>query len=65
MIWVFLASGVLAIVLSVMTVVLSQRQERSGQLLKRWAVAAGMAWVLTIAVLCVLMILFVNGFGRI
>lgn len=65
MVWIFAASGVLAIALSMVTLVLSQRQKTSSQTLNRWIVATGLVWVLTIMVLCAVIIELLNGAGQI
>jgi hypothetical protein len=64
MIWIFPLSGGLAMVLSMVTLVLSQRKSTPDRLLNRWTVATAVAWVVTIMVLCVYIIMFINGFGR-
>src|SRR5687768_14378048 len=61
MIWIFPLSGGLAMVLSIVILVLSQRKSTPDRLLNRWAVATAVAWVVTIMVLCVYMIMFING----
>jgi hypothetical protein len=63
MIWIFSLSGGLAMALSIVTLVLSQRKSTPDRLLNRWAVTTAVAWVMTIMVLCVYMIMFFNGFG--
>jgi hypothetical protein len=63
MVWIFPICGGLAMVLSMIMLVLSQRKSTPDRLLHRWAVAAAVAWGVTLMMLCVLIIEFVNGFG--
>jgi hypothetical protein len=63
--WFFLVSGVLAIVLSVIILVLSQRKTTPDRWLHRLAIAAAVAWAFTIMALCVLIITITNGLSRI
>jgi hypothetical protein len=63
--WFFLVSGVLAIVLSMMILVLSQRKTTPNQWLSRLAIAAAVAWAITIMALCGIIVMIINGVSRI
>jgi hypothetical protein len=62
--WFFLVSGVLAIALSMMILILSQRKTTPERWLSRLAIAAAMAWAFTIMALCVIIITIINGASR-
>ena len=57
----FLISGVLAILLSLITLVLSQRKSTPDRSLRGWAVASAVVWVFTIMWLCGMIITLINS----
>ena len=61
---VWLLSGVLCLVLTVVTLVLSQRKSTPDRSLRRLAVVTGVAWVGMILLLCVMVIMMGYGMSR-
>jgi hypothetical protein len=60
-----LIGGVLAIALTVTTLILSQRKSMSERSIRSWFVVTACAWVFTFVASCVVLMMFANGISRI
>jgi hypothetical protein len=64
MFWIFPVSGGLALLLSGVTFVLSQRNSTPDRLVNHWAIATAVAWAVTSLEVCTFVILLYNyGYG--